>query len=257
MIKYTPEFNARIRKDVRHFNQVRKTLSKKGIEITPPPFNVSELKIRIQDRGELIKELNLLSKISSKSENVLKEVETSGGVKSIKWELDYLKANQKQAIEQFKREKEYELRNHPILPVEKMRLFEIEEMLEVMNLDVDYMNQEQFKNFKAGMKEFFQMAEHMNRGYRGFLWQVENAMRLAGYENKDINALFNKFKGLTPSQFHEYYRTNDLIKRIYELVNSDPNGNPMKLTTSEEDARVLIDTLIEEVDEDIAQIKGK
>ena len=37
-IKYTPEYNKEIRKAVQHFNTVRKTLSKRGIKLTPPCF---------------------------------------------------------------------------------------------------------------------------------------------------------------------------------------------------------------------------
>ena len=96
----------------------------------------------------------------------------------------------------------------------------------------------------------------MKTGYRGFLWQVENAMRITGFEDEQINSLFNRLKQLNPSEFHEYYRNNDLVKRLYEIVRRPVHGD-MKLTTTEDDARDLIETLLEEVDQDIAEIKSK
>lgn len=256
-IRYTKAYNKEIRQAVKHFNSVRNTLSKRGIKLTPAPLKVSELKARYQTRRDLNRELTLLNKVSSSSDRLLKEVETSGGATAIKWNLDYLKQNTKNALEYFEWEKKLEQQKNPIYPHEFERLNEIEQNIDYLKMDVNYMNQDQFKAYSGAVNEYFQIQEHMKRGYRGFLWQVENAMRLSGYENEDINKLFNKLKTLNPSEFHEWYRTNDLVNRIYELVNSPANGNEMKLTTSNEDAKILLDALLEEVDEDIAKIKSK
>lgn len=255
-IRYTKSYNQEIRKAVQHFNSVRNTLSKRGIKLTPAPLKVSELKARYQTRRDLNRELTLLNKVSSSSDRLLKEVETSGGATAIKWNLDYLKQNTKNAIEYFKWEKELELKNNPIYPHERERLNEIERNIEVLQQDVDFMSQNQFNEFSGAIKEYFQIFQHMKTGYRGFLWQVENAMRITGFDDEQINSLFNRLKKLNPSEFHEYYRNNDLVKRLYEIVRSPSHGD-MKLTTTEDDARDLIETLLEEVDQDIAEIKSK
>lgn len=256
-IRYTKAYNKEIRQAVKHFNSVRNTLSRRGIKLTPAPLKVSELKARYQTRRDLNRELTLLNKVSSSSDRLLKEVETSGGATAIKWNLDFLKQNTKNALEYFEWEKKLEQQKNPIYPHEFERLNEIEQNIDYLKMDINYMNQDQFNAYSGAVREYFQIQEHMKKGYRGFLWQVENAMRLSGYENEDINKLFNKLKTLNPSEFHEWYRTNNLVNRIYELVNSTPNGNGMKLTTSNEDAKILLDALLEEVDEDIAKIKSK
>jgi hypothetical protein len=256
-IRYTKAYNKEIRQAVKHFNTVRNTLSKRGIKLTPAPLKVSELKSRYQTRRELNKELTLLNKVSSSDDRLLKEVETSGGATAIKWQFDYLKQNAKNAIEYFEWEKKLELQKNPVYPHEKERLNEIEANLNILQMDVNYMNQNQFKEYSGAVREFFQIQTHMKNGYRGFLWQVENAMRISGYEEEDINKVFDKLKTLNPSEFREWYQTNSLVNRIYELVNSPVNGNEMKLTTSSEDAKILLDTLIEELDEDISKLKSK
>lgn len=252
-INYTPEYNKEIRDAVKHARAVQRRLYKRGIKLGVNIPTTSDLKARYQTRRELNRELSYLRKLSSRSDNLLKEVETSGGAKGIKWKFDYLKLNRRQAIEFFENEKRLELAKNPIYPGEKMRLNEIEENLQILNMDIDYMNQGQFREYEGAIKEYLSMPEKQRNGYRGFLWQLENSMRMAGYENQSINYLFNKFKKLSPSQFHEFYAKNDLIKRIYELVNSVPNGEN-KLTLSDDDARELIDTLFEEVDQDIAEL---
>ncbi len=256
-IRYTKAYNKEIAKAVKHFNSVRKTLSKRGIKVASSPLKVSDLKARYQTRRELNKELNLLNKLSSSSDSLLKEVETTGGATAIKWNLEYLKQNAKQAIKYFEWEKELELEKNPVYPHERMRLEELQSNIDYLTMDVDYMSQNQFKAYSGAISEYFQIQKHMRSGYRGFLWEVENAMRITGYSEEQINTLFDKLKKLNPSEFHEFYKKNDLVKRLYEIVKSPSTNEKLKLTTTEDDAKELIDTLNEEIDQDIAEIKNK
>lgn len=256
-IRYTKSYNQEIRNAVKHAKAVERTLSRRGVKLGVRIPKVSELKAKYQTRRELNKELRLLNKLSSSDDKVLKQIETSGGATAIRWEFDYLKQNKDQAIKFFEWEKQLELRKNPKYPHEFERLNEIEFNLQTLQSDIDYMNQDQFKSYEGAIKEFFHIQKQMSNGYRGFLWQLENAMRMSGYNEEEIKSLFNKFKGLNPSQFREYYKTSGVVNRIYELVNSPTNGNEMKLTTSDEDARLLLDTLREEVDADIARIKAE
>lgn len=254
-IRYTKSLNAQIRKDVKHFNQVAKTLKKRGYKLTPKPIKVSELKLRHTDRKGLNKELRMLRKLSSTSDALLKEVENQGGATAIKWEYDYLKSLEKDAIEFFKRDREVELKADPIFPGERMRLNEIESSINILSQDVDYMNQDQFKEYSATIHDYMKMVEHMENGYRGFLYQIEQSMRMVGYSEESINSLFKQFKGLTPAQFHELYRTNDYIKRIYELVNSPVFTSEKELTLEPDDAVELIEALREQAPSEIARVK--
>ena len=254
-IRYTKAYNKEIRDAVKHAQTVAKTLSRRGVKLGIQVPKVSDLKARYQTRRELNKELTLLKKLSSSNDRLLKDVETSGGATAIKWSYEYLKLNQKNAIEFYENEKRIELKRQPMFPGERMRLNEIEENLRVLNSNIDYMNQDQFKSYGAAINDYLDMPAKQRAGYRGFLWQLENAMRMSGYEEESINTLFNKFKELTPSQFHELYRTNNLIQRIYHFVISPPHGNELKLTVTEEDARDIIDALNDEIDFDIAAVK--
>lgn len=255
-IRYTPEYNKKIRDAVRHARNVERTLSRRGIKLGLHLPTTSELKSKYQTRRGLNKELTLLNKLSSSSDSVLKKVENQGGASAIKWELDYLKQNVKNAIEYYEWEKKLELEKNPKYPHEMARIYEIDENLTFLQSEVDYMNQEQFKGFKGAINEYTKMVEHMQKGYRGFLYQVENAMRYSGFSEEEINHLFKELKTLTPSEFHEWYRKNDNVKRIYEMVPS-PQTTDNKLNTTIDNARIIIGDLLSTVKQEIAEIKSK
>ena len=121
-IRYNKDLNAKIRKEVKNFNARRKVLSKRGIKLTSAPIKVSELKARYQSRRDLEKELGLLSKVSSRNDSLLKEVENNGGATAIEWELEYLKLNEKKAREYFERERKIVASKVGRFPGERMRL---------------------------------------------------------------------------------------------------------------------------------------
>lgn len=257
-IRYNKAYNKQIRDAVKHAKTVEKTLARRGIKLGITVPKVSELKARYQTRRELNKEIALLNKVSSSNDRLLKEVETSGGATAIKWQMDYLKLNQKKAIEHFEHEKEIELKRTPMFPGERMRLDAIEQKLQYLNMDLEYMNQEQFRSYQSAIREYMATPAKIKGGYRGFLTEVENVMRLCGYSENTINDLFNQLKTLTPSEFHELYETSDLIRRVYELADSPTYENGIKLNTDVDDAKDnIIDPLLSRIKYDIQKVKNK
>ena len=256
MIRYTKSYNKEIRDAVHHAKSVEKTLSRRGIKLGIAIPKVSELKSKYQTRRELNKELTLLKKLSSSNDSVLRRIETTGGATAIKWEYDYLKQNAQNAIDYFKWEKKLELEKDPKYPHEMSRIYELDANIDYLEREVDYMNQDQFKAYKGAIREYTQIIEQMQRGYRGFLYQIETALRTTGFPDDQINQIFDKLKALNPSEFHEWYNRNDFVKRIYEIVPSPIYGDN-KLNTSEEDAKEILDSLIQSMDMDIAEIKSK
>ena len=51
---------------------------------------------------------------------------------------------------------------------------------------------------------------------------------------------------LTPEQFIKMYRQNALVSRIYELYIPSRDRGEFKLSTTEEDAKELLDTFLAE-----------
>lgn len=248
-IRYDSNYNAKINRVVKNFNQKRNRAIKRGFKNVPAPIKVSDLKARYTSRRELNKQLTQLTRFSRGGDAVLRQVENEGGATAIKWELDYLKANVKAARKFFADEYRTVAAKVGDFPGERMRLDAIAKKLSTLDLDLAYMSQSQFSSYRAAINEYINKPKSYAAGYRGFLAEVEGVMRLVGIPEGDIDKFFEKFKVLTPEQFHQLYENSDLIGRVYELADSPIYEGGLKLTTGKDEAKVLIDTLMEETDD--------
>lgn len=248
-IRYDANYNAKINRVVKNFNQKRNRAIKRGFKNVPQPIKVSDLKARYTSRRELNKQLTQLTKFSRGGDAVLRKVENQGGATAIKWELDYLKANVKAAREFFADEYRTVAAKVGDFPGERMRLDTIAKKLSTLDLDLAYMSQSQFNSYRAAINEYINKPKSYAAGYRGFLAEVEGVMRLVGIAEAEIDKFFEKFKVLTPEQFHQLYENSDLIGRVYELADSPIYEGGLKLTTSKDETRDLIETLMEETDD--------
>lgn len=252
-IRYDSNYNAKINRVVKNFNQKRNRAIKRGFKNVPAPIKVSDLKARYTSRRELNKQLTQLTRFSRGGDAVLKKVENEGGATAIKWELDYLKSNLKAAKEFFANE--YKLVSSKVgdFPGERMRLDNLAKKMNTLDLDLAYMNQSQFNSYRSAIREYINKPKKYGAGYRGFLSEVETVMRIVGIDEKTIDQFFEKFSVLTPDQFHKLYETSDLISRVYEIAGSPNVPGTIKLNTSKDEAKDLIDTLLEETDDLVQQ----
>lgn len=253
-IHYDKAYNAKIAKAVKNFNEKRNRAIKRGFKDVPSPVRVSDLKARYTSRRELNKQLDILRQFSSAKKDLLKRIENQGGAKSTEWNWNYLQSNVKDAIEYYKREYETIAKRVGDFPGERMLLDNIADKIKTLQLDSAYMTQSQFDSYKATISYYLKMPQRMRSGYRGFLQEVELVMKRVGYDEKQVSSVFDRLKVLQPYQFHQLYEESDLIRRIYDLAESPKHGDQdIKLTTDEENAKEILDTFLEELDEDVAK----
>jgi len=254
-IRYDKNYNAKIYREVRSFNQKVKRAKQRGFTHLPELKTVSELKSRYTSRKDLNRELRLLAKFNA--DEGLKTIETSGGAKAIKWEYDYLKKNIKFAKDYYDREISKARFLDTPMQVSKMEyLNNLKAKRDYLELELSDLNQQQFNTYKATINESLQANYMQSAKYRGWLNEVETIMRHLGYDNQTINKFFEGFDKLTPQQFITMYRQNNLISRIYELyIPTRESDGDFKLSTTEEDARELISTVMLEKDEMIRKAK--
>lgn len=253
-IRYDAALNAEIRRVVKNFNQKRNRAIKRGFSNLPPTMKVSELKARYEKRPELLRELKLISKFNQ--EDALETIENSGGAKAIKWEVKYLKENLKKAKEFYDREI-YELSATPTeLGISKQEILNnLRSKRSFLDLEISQLNQSDYTTYKATINEYLRSNLNKKQSYRNWLNEVEVIMRHLGYDNKTINKFFEGFEELTPSQFITMYRQSNLVSRIYELYIPSRSGD-FRLSTTEDDAKGLIDTFIEQKDAMIEKAKA-
>ena len=245
-VKYSQEFNKDMYSIVRNFNKRLLRLEKRGFTQLPAPAKVSELKSRYQVPSDLTRELNRLKNF--KRGDVLKKIENDGGAKSIAWEFTYLKSNQKNAKDFFEREYERVNKRVKRFPGEKEHLFTIQNKLKLLDMNIDYMNQKQFRSAVSAVNEFATFPTRLKTNYRAFMSEVDQVMKVLNYSDEERDKLFRKFSKLTPTQFFYLYDNNDLIGKIYSLADSPEYGG-LKLNDTEDAAREDIDTFLEEVDD--------
>lgn len=253
-ISYDDAYNKEIARVVRNFNRKRNYAIKTGKGMVPEAVKVSELKARYETRAALNRELNLLRQFSKR--DALTEVENLGGVKAVKWEVNYLRSNLKYAKDYFDREIEKASQIPDKMAVSRKEYVNnLKAKRQFLDLEMSLLDPSDFRTFKKTINEYLYANERNVAGFRNWLKEVETIMRNIGYDNKTINKFFEGFETLTPEQFIKMYRENSLVSRIYELYIPTNDGS-FQLSTSQEDAMDLIDTMMEEKDQMISRAKN-
>lgn len=220
-------------------------------------MSVSELKARYNTRKELNRELNALKRFNRLGDKALKIVETSGGAKAIKWEYDYLRRNIEYAKKYYDREISDAARLNTPMQVAKAEFVNnLKAKRDYLDLELSQLSQSQFRTFRATINEYLNANVTRANGYRSWLNEVEFIMRNLGYDAKSINKFFEGFDELTPRQFLTMYRQNPLISRLYELY-IPTKDKSFRLSTTEDDARELLDTFMQEKEEIIRKAKAE
>lgn len=250
-IQYNKDFNAEIRNTVRNFNKKVIQAEKRGFRNLPKTVKVSELKSRYQTRGDLVREINRLKNF--RRGDILTRVENQGGAKAIKWEMDFIKSNAKDAKAYFEREYERVSKRVAKYPGERLYLDTLSSKINLLEQNINYLNQPQFRSTLSAVREYYNVPANREAQYRGFLSEVEWVMEKTGISKERRDAFFKKFGKLTPSQFQYAYDNNDIISRIYALYSK--NEEEPYLTDSEENAEDLVDSLMEEADDIITDAK--
>lgn len=253
-IKYDSSYNARIARIVKNFNERRRRAFMSGVKNIPQAVKVRDLKIRNRTRRDLEKELKALESFTVKDKPA-RDFTTPGGVVTNKWQLKYLKMQAPKA-------REYYLREYKILapkvgrmPGERMKLNETSSKLALLDTDIEELTPTQFEAYVATVNEFMGVPSKIRGGYKGFLIEVVNVMRLSGIDEKEINKVMDKLKELDFRQFQKLYEESDLINRFYELADSPIYGGGLKLNTSESNARELSELLVEQIDDLVEKAK--
>lgn len=244
-IRYNKDYNAEIRRIVRNFNQKRNRAIKRGFINLPPALSVRELKSRYTSRKELNKELRLLEQFNKEKDEALKIVETSGGAKAIKWEVEYIKKNLENAKRYYDREIERARNLDTELNVAKLEYINnLKSKRDYLELELEELTPSQYRTFRKTVNEYLNANQRNLQGYRSWMGEVEIIMRHLGYDDDTIDQFFEGFDELSPNEFLTMYRQSAIVSRIYELYIPTKNGE-FRLSTTEEDAKGLINTFME------------
>lgn len=250
-VKLSQDLNAELRNTVRNFNKKVIRAEKRGFRNLPDLVKVSEIKSRYDTPSDIEREINRLRNF--KRGDILTKVENSGGAKAIKWQFDYVKSNLNDAKAYF--EKEYERVSKRVgrFPGERLYLDAIVSKLNLLEQNITYMSQSQFRSAMSAVNEFYNAPIKRTAQYRGFLSEVDWVMTKIGISAEQRDRFFKKFNGLTPSQFLYAYDNNPLIDRVYQLYIKQGDGEPR--LDDPDNAKGLIEDLMNEADDIVNDAK--
>lgn len=253
-IKYNAKYNEEIRSIVRNFNKRRNRAEKAGYTNLPPIAKVSELKARYSSRNELERALGNLERFRHKT---LEKIENRGGAKSISWEYQNIKANLNAARQFHRREYERISKRIGRFPGERLRLDAIAAKISLLDKDINYLNQDEFRSYRSAVLEYINFPLRVEKGYKGFLSEIDLVMGHLQFPDERKSKIIDKFKELSPNQLFYVYNNNDLVGKIYELMDSPVYNKTGKLQDDDKEAEKLFNTLEEEIDDIIEDAKTK
>lgn len=247
-IRYTPEYNAEIRRRVHNFNQNRKRAELAGVPKNrlPNPVKVSELKANIKTKSELERVLNQLDKFSKKATN--DRINIGEDFKTTKWNYDYLKINRNLAKEYFENEYKRVEKRVSQLPGERNYLDTISAKIELLSKDINTLEDREFRASLNAVNEFMRAPSQRKTQYRSFLSEVEEVMKTIGYNKSKRDEFFKKFEQLTPTQFLYAYDNSGLIARVYALYFERDDSGDVVINTTHESAEEILNELFEQID---------
>lgn len=250
-IQYDKELNSELRNTVRNFNKKVIRAEKRGFRNLPQLEKVSELKSRYKTRGELVREINRLKNF--KRGDILTRVENQGGAKAVKWQMQFVKSNAKTAKQYFEREFERVSKRTGRFPGERLYLDTIRKKIDLLEQNITYMNQSQFRSSLSAVSEFYNAPANREAQYRGFLSEVEWVMEKVGISQERRDEFFKKFGSLTPSQFLYAYDNNDIIDKVYKLYIKQ--GEDEAHLSDPDDAEEQLEELMREADDIVNDAK--
>lgn len=242
MIRFDSDYNSEIYKTVRNFNRKIRRLSSKGVRNLPEPISTRYLKRNYQERGLLNKQLKLYREFGHR--DALTEVETSGGAKLSKWELEYYKANVNNTIKFLEREEgrinnidtEYRVLRNDYKNNLKTKI-------NLLERGLDESTPRLLQSQQQIISDFLNNQTRMRAGFKNWLSIIDRASSFAKVDKKVVSSLKNKLQNLSEQQFTDLYHTQGLVQRVFELQYEEDKG-----VGDEEDTNNLITTLEEQID---------
>lgn len=255
-IRFTPEYNEYINKVVQNYNKRvtrANTIGKIKKASLPDKVSVKKLKKTYATRKDLDRELKNLAMFRRK------DARKVAGDSVNNYDVELINQNRKAAIKYFEKQAGYmRMKIGKNMPLSAGDLRAVELNIDLLRKGTKGASNADIMAMKAYVEKYRQSFERQATGYRGFLSEVDAVMTRVGVSKADRDSFFNKFTELDSEQFMDLYQRNDLINKIYQLADSPKyTGGKLVLHNTEEEARNLVETLMEEADILVAETKAR
>ena len=258
-IRYDKKLNQEINRTIKNFNQKIARLEKEERELLPSKITNKDLKESVYTRRELQRKLKELQRFSKRGAEDI--IETSGGVRLTKYELNEIKRENARIKRNITREINR-------LKVEKPKIFGKSQSATFSQMgDTDYLNlvarrkalekdinklsREEFERFTKLVEKTGRNQEYMNNIFKeNYFDMLTKTAYYFDYDNDKLNMLKQKLMSLKPNDFLKLFKEDKSIRAIldyYPIVTNSFNAiNPDDIR---EDVINLYDNLVDNIDE--------
>ena len=241
-INYDDALNARMSRIVRNYNR-------RVVGTKTPKVSVARLRKDYHNRAQLNRELRNLEAFTKKS--AFKDATA----KVSEYDKQLIRTNRDATIKYLEEKLDFMTRHRKSgYPIEKADFDNVKLNIDLLKKDIASASQVELEAMVGGVNEYRKSFAEQGAGYRGFLTEIQFVMGNVGIPQDQQDEFFEKLKQLNPHEFFEMYQNSDLIGRVYDLADS-PTVGGIKLNTTVEDAKEKIQTLMEEIDGLIAEVK--
>lgn len=257
-IRYDKKLNQEINRTIKNFNQKIARLEKQDRELLPTKITKKDLKSNVYTRTELRRKLRELQRFGKRGAEDI--IETSGGVRLTKYELNEIKRENTRLKRNITREINR-------LKIEKPKVFgkvqtsTFSEMgdTDFLNLvarrkalekDINKLSRDEFERFNKLIKKTGRNQQYMNSVFKeNYFNMLTDLAYYFDYDNDKLNMLKQKLMSLKPNDFLKLFKEDKSIRAIldyYPVVTNSFNAiNPDDI---KEDVINLYDNLINNID---------
>ena len=260
-IRYDKKLNQEINKTIKNFNQKVARLEKMGRELLPSKITKQQLKESSYNRKDLQRKLKQLQRFSKRG--IEEIVETKGGVKLTKYELQNIK-KENARIKQSITRRINELKTQKPKVFGKVQASTFSEMgeTEFLNLvarrkaldkDVEKINAEELNRLKKLLQKSANKKAYMDNVFKeSYFKMLADLGYYYDYDKEKLNEMRDKLYKLKPEKFLKLFNDDKAIKAIidyYPFVTQKFTTRKINPMDYKEDVVNLYDALYDNLDE--------
>lgn len=258
-IRYDKKLNNEINRVIRNFNQKIARLEKQGKELLPTKISKKEIKENAYTRADIKRKLNELKRFSQR--DVERVVETKGGVRLTKYELNEIKRENARVKRQLTREINR-------LKVEKPKIFgkkqastfsqmgdsdylNLSARRKALDKNIDVLSKDELTRLTKLIEKTGKNQQYMNGVFKeNYYKMLTDLGYYYKYDNSKLDKLKKKLMELKPNDFYKLFKEDKSIRAIldyYPIVTGQIKS--MNPDDVREDVTNLYDALIDNIDE--------
>ena len=258
-IRYDKKLNQEINRTIKNFNQKIARLEKEERELLPSKITKKQLKSDVYTRNELKRKLRELQRFGQRG--VEEVIETSGGVRLTKYELQNIKRENARVKANLTRElNRLSITKPTVFGKEQSATFKQMGDIQYLNLlarrkalekNIAKLSKQEFESFSKLLEKSGKNMQYMNNIFKeNYFKMLTDLAYYVDYDTSKLELLKEKLMPLKPNSFLRLFKEDKSIRAILDyypmVTNTFGSIDPDDIR---EDVVSLYDNLINNIDE--------